>query len=110
MSSFSSVTERAFLADFANGVEPAKARELFAVQQPCAAALTKTAKTTVAGPLHVRDLVSAWVDVFERARDATERSPGTDPRSQNRILTTLQNAIHFSLVPRVASTRPVSTR
>jgi pimeloyl-ACP methyl ester carboxylesterase len=45
---FSQLTERAFLADFANGVEPAKARELYAVQQPYAAALTKTAKTTVA--------------------------------------------------------------
>jgi pimeloyl-ACP methyl ester carboxylesterase len=45
---FSQLTERAFLADFANGVEPAKARELYAVQQPYAATLTKTAKTTVA--------------------------------------------------------------
>jgi pimeloyl-ACP methyl ester carboxylesterase len=45
---FSQLTERAFLADFANGVEPAKARELYTVQQPYAAALTKTAKTTVA--------------------------------------------------------------
>jgi pimeloyl-ACP methyl ester carboxylesterase len=45
---FSQLTEAAFLADFANGVEPAKARELYAVQQPYAATLTKTAKTTVA--------------------------------------------------------------
>jgi pimeloyl-ACP methyl ester carboxylesterase len=45
---FSQLTERAFLADFANGVAPAKARELYAVQQPYAATLTKTAKTTVA--------------------------------------------------------------
>jgi pimeloyl-ACP methyl ester carboxylesterase len=45
---FSQLTESAFLTDFANGVEPAKARELYAVQQPYAATLTKTAKTTVA--------------------------------------------------------------
>ncbi len=45
---FSQLTERAFLADFANGVEPAKARELHAVQQPYATTLTETAKTTVA--------------------------------------------------------------
>jgi pimeloyl-ACP methyl ester carboxylesterase len=45
---FSQLTESAFLADFANGVEPAKASELYAVQQPYAATLTMTAKTTVA--------------------------------------------------------------
>jgi pimeloyl-ACP methyl ester carboxylesterase len=45
---FSQLTQSAFLADFANGVEDAKARELYAVQQPYAATLTKTAKTTVA--------------------------------------------------------------
>jgi pimeloyl-ACP methyl ester carboxylesterase len=45
---FSQLTERAFLSDFANGVQLARARELYAVQQPYAAALTKTAKTTVA--------------------------------------------------------------
>jgi pimeloyl-ACP methyl ester carboxylesterase len=45
---FSQLNERAFLADFANGVEPATARELYAVQNPYAASLPKTAKTTVA--------------------------------------------------------------
>jgi pimeloyl-ACP methyl ester carboxylesterase len=51
---FSQLTERAFLADFANGVEPAKARELYAVQQPCAATLTKTAKTIMVRRLEAR--------------------------------------------------------
>jgi pimeloyl-ACP methyl ester carboxylesterase len=45
---FSQLTEDAFLTDFANGVEPATARGLYAVQQPYAATLTQTAKTTVA--------------------------------------------------------------
>jgi pimeloyl-ACP methyl ester carboxylesterase len=45
---FSQLTEPAFLTNFANGVDPARARELYAVQQPYAATLTTTAKTTVA--------------------------------------------------------------
>jgi pimeloyl-ACP methyl ester carboxylesterase len=45
---FSRLSEDAFLNDFANGVEPVKARELYAVQAPNAAALSATAKTTVA--------------------------------------------------------------
>jgi pimeloyl-ACP methyl ester carboxylesterase len=40
--------ESAFLNDFANGVEPAKAQLLFAVQAANAVALPATAKTTVA--------------------------------------------------------------
>jgi pimeloyl-ACP methyl ester carboxylesterase len=42
------LSESGFLNDFANGVEPAKARELYAVQQPNVATLTTTARTTVA--------------------------------------------------------------
>lgn len=34
--------------DFANGVDPVKARELYAVQQPNVATLSANAKTTVA--------------------------------------------------------------
>jgi pimeloyl-ACP methyl ester carboxylesterase len=45
---FSRLSEDAFLNDFANGVEPVKARELYAVQAPNAAALSATARTTVA--------------------------------------------------------------
>jgi pimeloyl-ACP methyl ester carboxylesterase len=45
---FSCLSEDAFLNDFANGVEPVKARELYAVQAPNAAALSATARTTVA--------------------------------------------------------------
>jgi pimeloyl-ACP methyl ester carboxylesterase len=45
---FSRLSEDAFLNDFANGVEPVKARELYAVQAPNAAALCATARTTVA--------------------------------------------------------------
>jgi hypothetical protein len=39
--------EEAFLNDFANGVDPTKARPLFSVQQPNVATLSATAKTTV---------------------------------------------------------------
>ncbi len=45
---FLALSETAFLNDFANGVDPVKARELYAVQAPNAASLTTTAKTTVA--------------------------------------------------------------
>jgi pimeloyl-ACP methyl ester carboxylesterase len=40
--------EDAFLNDFANGVDPLKARELYAVQQPNVATLSPNARTTVA--------------------------------------------------------------
>jgi pimeloyl-ACP methyl ester carboxylesterase len=40
--------EDAFLNDFANGVDPVKARELYAVQQPNVATLSPNARTTVA--------------------------------------------------------------
>lgn len=40
--------ESAFLNDFANGVDPVKARQLYAVQQPNVVTLTTNAKTTVA--------------------------------------------------------------
>jgi pimeloyl-ACP methyl ester carboxylesterase len=42
------LSEAAFLTDFANGVDPAKARLLYAVQAPNAATLSPSAKTTVA--------------------------------------------------------------
>jgi pimeloyl-ACP methyl ester carboxylesterase len=42
------LSETAFLNDFANGVEPVKAHQLYAVQQPNVATLSPTAKTTVA--------------------------------------------------------------
>jgi pimeloyl-ACP methyl ester carboxylesterase len=42
------LNEDGFLNDFANGVDPAKARELYAVQQPNLATLSPTARTTVA--------------------------------------------------------------
>jgi pimeloyl-ACP methyl ester carboxylesterase len=45
---FARLNEDAFLNDFANGVDPAKARELYAVQAPIAATLFPTARTTVA--------------------------------------------------------------
>lgn len=45
---FSRLSENAFLNDFANGVDPVKARELYAVQAPNAATLSSTARTTVA--------------------------------------------------------------
>jgi pimeloyl-ACP methyl ester carboxylesterase len=45
---FLQLSETAFLNDFANGVEPVKAHELYAVQQPNVATLSPTAKTTVA--------------------------------------------------------------
>jgi len=45
---FSRLNENAFLNDFANGVDPVKAHELFAVQQPNVASLSPTARTTVA--------------------------------------------------------------
>ena len=45
---FSRLNEDAFLNDFANGVDPIKARELYAVQAPGAATLSATARTTVA--------------------------------------------------------------
>lgn len=45
---FQQLSESAFLEDFANGVEPAKAHELYAVQAPAAATLVSTARTTVA--------------------------------------------------------------
>lgn len=47
-SDYIALSEQAFLNDFANGVAPAKARELFAVQQPSVATLSATARTTVA--------------------------------------------------------------
>jgi pimeloyl-ACP methyl ester carboxylesterase len=40
--------ENAFLNDFANGVDPVKARELYAVQQPNVATLSPNARTTAA--------------------------------------------------------------
>jgi pimeloyl-ACP methyl ester carboxylesterase len=43
-----SLSEDAFFRDFANGVDPVKARELYAVQQPNVAALSPNARTTVA--------------------------------------------------------------
>jgi pimeloyl-ACP methyl ester carboxylesterase len=45
---FSHLNEDAFLNDFANGVDPVKARELYAVQAPNAATLPSNARTTVA--------------------------------------------------------------
>jgi pimeloyl-ACP methyl ester carboxylesterase len=45
---FSRLNEDAFLNDFANGVDPVKAHELYAVQAPNAATLSSTARTTVA--------------------------------------------------------------
>jgi pimeloyl-ACP methyl ester carboxylesterase len=42
------LTESTFLNDFANGVDPAKAKELYAVQAPNVATLSPTARTTVA--------------------------------------------------------------
>jgi pimeloyl-ACP methyl ester carboxylesterase len=42
------LNESGFLNDFANGVDPVKARQLYAVQQPNLATLTPEAKTTVA--------------------------------------------------------------
>jgi pimeloyl-ACP methyl ester carboxylesterase len=42
------LSEEAFLTDFANGVDPAVARRLYAVQQPNVATLSPTARTTVA--------------------------------------------------------------
>jgi pimeloyl-ACP methyl ester carboxylesterase len=45
---YAQLSESAFLNDFANGVDPATARELYAVQAPIAATLFPTAKTTVA--------------------------------------------------------------
>lgn len=45
---FVQLSESAFLNDFANGVDPVKAHELYAVQAPNVATLSPTAKTTVA--------------------------------------------------------------
>jgi hypothetical protein len=45
---FLRLSEMAFLNDFANGVEAVKAHELYAVQQPNAATLPLTARTTAA--------------------------------------------------------------
>ncbi len=45
---FLRLSETAFMNDFANGVDPVKARELYAVQQPNVATLSPNAKTTVA--------------------------------------------------------------
>jgi pimeloyl-ACP methyl ester carboxylesterase len=42
------LSETAFLSDFANGVDPVKARELYAVQQPNVATLSPNARTTAA--------------------------------------------------------------
>jgi pimeloyl-ACP methyl ester carboxylesterase len=42
------LNENAFLNDFANGVDPIKAHELYAVQQPNVASLSPNAMTTVA--------------------------------------------------------------
>ncbi|HTA39146.1 MAG TPA: alpha/beta hydrolase, partial [Candidatus Acidoferrales bacterium] len=42
------LSKAAFLADFANGVDPAVAQRLYAVQQPNLATLSPTARTTVA--------------------------------------------------------------
>jgi len=42
------LSEAAFLTDFANGVDPIKARVLFAVQQPNVATLSPNAQTTAA--------------------------------------------------------------
>jgi pimeloyl-ACP methyl ester carboxylesterase len=45
---FLRLSETAFMNDFANGVDPVKAHELYAVQQPNVATLSPNAKTTVA--------------------------------------------------------------
>lgn len=45
---FARLSEDAFLSDFANGVEPVKAHEPYAVQASNAATLSSTARTTVA--------------------------------------------------------------
>ncbi|HEY6449915.1 MAG TPA: alpha/beta hydrolase [Candidatus Cybelea sp.] len=45
---FARLSEGAFLSDFANGVEPVKAHELYAVQASNAGTLSSTARTTVA--------------------------------------------------------------
>jgi pimeloyl-ACP methyl ester carboxylesterase len=42
------LSQDAFMNDFANGIDPVKARELYAVQQPNVASLSANAKTTVA--------------------------------------------------------------
>lgn len=42
------LSKDAFLNDFANGVDPVKARQLYAVQQPNVATLSPNAQTTVA--------------------------------------------------------------
>jgi pimeloyl-ACP methyl ester carboxylesterase len=42
------LSETAFLKDFANGVDPVKARQLYAVQQPNVATLSPNARTTAA--------------------------------------------------------------
>lgn len=60
----SQLSESAFLADFANGVEPARARELYAVQAPISATLFSTARTTVAAWRHK----PAWYAVSKQDR------------------------------------------
>ncbi|HEY2475390.1 MAG TPA: alpha/beta hydrolase [Candidatus Cybelea sp.] len=45
---YSQLNEHAFLNDFANGVDPAKAHALYAVQAPNVATFPSTARTTVA--------------------------------------------------------------
>lgn len=45
---FQELSETTFLNDFANGVDPARARQLYAVQALNAATLSPTAKTTMA--------------------------------------------------------------
>ena len=45
---YSRLNEDAFLNDFANGIDPTKARELYAVQAANVATLSSTARTTVA--------------------------------------------------------------
>jgi pimeloyl-ACP methyl ester carboxylesterase len=93
MDGFSQLTERAFLTDFANGVEPAKARELYEVQQPYAATLTKTAKTTVAAWRSKR----SWYAVSKQGRTINpdlERFMATRMKAQ----TIEVDAGHLSLV------------
>jgi pimeloyl-ACP methyl ester carboxylesterase len=90
---FSQLTKRAFLADFANGVEPAKARELYAVQQPYAATLTSTAKTTVAA----WRVKPSWYAVSKQDRTI---NPDLERYMANRMkATTIEiDAGHLSLV------------
>jgi pimeloyl-ACP methyl ester carboxylesterase len=61
---YAQLSESAFLNDFANGVDPATARELYAVQAPITATLFPTARTTAAA----WRLKPAWYAVSRQDR------------------------------------------